>query len=130
MAKSLQVLFVCEGNRHRSPTAEQLYADTPGIQTRSAGLSSFARVQVTDELLEWADVVFVMERHLRGLLRQRFATALAAKELVCLEVPDDFQVHQPELVAVLIDRLTPHLGPPARAEVQDVEPSAPVDPTT
>jgi predicted protein tyrosine phosphatase len=113
VAKARRVLFVCEGNLHRSPTAERLSATTPGIQARSAGLSDLARVQVTDELLAWADVVFVMQRRLRRLLRRRFAAALAGKELVCLGVPDDFQAGQPELVAVLTERLAPHLGPPA-----------------
>jgi predicted protein tyrosine phosphatase len=111
MAK--RVLFVCEGNLHRSPTAERLYSATPGLQTRSAGLSDLARVQVTEDLLAWADVVFVMERRLRRLLRRRFAAALKGKEIVCLEIPDDFQFLQPELLTVLTERLLPHLGPPS-----------------
>jgi predicted protein tyrosine phosphatase len=112
MAMAKRALFVCEGNVHRSPTAERLYSSTPGIQARSAGLSSLARVQVTEELLAWADVVFVMERRLRRLLRRRFSEALEGKQLVCLDVPDDFQFQQPELVAILIERLAPYLGHP------------------
>ena len=113
MARAKRVLFVCEGNLHRSPTAERLYAATPGIEARSAGLSSLARVQLTHELLTWADVVFVMEKRLRRLIKQRFGTLPDGKELICLDVPDDFQADQPELVALLAERLTPHLGPPA-----------------
>lgn len=113
MARAKRVLFVCEGNLHRSPTAERLYAATPGIKARSAGLSSLARVQVTDELLAWADVVFVMERRLKRLIRQRFGPLLEGKELICLDIPDDFQADQPELVALLTERLLPHLGSPA-----------------
>ncbi|MEL6238546.1 MAG: phosphotyrosine protein phosphatase, partial [Pseudomonadota bacterium] len=30
-------LFVCSQNRLRSPTAENVFADTPGINTLSAG---------------------------------------------------------------------------------------------
>src|SRR6185437_15723085 len=40
-----RVLFVCEGNIHRSRTAEVLYGDTPGLEVRSAGLANSARVQ-------------------------------------------------------------------------------------
>ena len=112
MAKRRRVLFVCEGNRHRSPTAERLYGTTPGIKSRSAGTSPVARVEVTEEQLEWADVVFVMEPALELTLRRRFADALVGKEVVCLNVPDDFQFGQPELVALLTERLTPHLGAP------------------
>jgi predicted protein tyrosine phosphatase len=112
VVKARRVLFVCEGNLHRSPTAETLYATTPGIIARSAGLSDLAGVQVTDEILEWADVVFVMEKRLQRMLRRRFSKAQALKDLVCLEVPDDFQYGQPELVTVLTKRLAPHLGQP------------------
>jgi predicted protein tyrosine phosphatase len=120
VVKAKRVLFVCEGNLHRSPTAQRLYSSTPGIEARSAGLSPLARVQVTDELIAWADVVFVMERRLRKLLRQRFSEALEDKELVCLEVPDDYQFQQPELVAVLTERLATHLGQPGfRSEAED-----------
>ncbi|QEL15013.1 phosphotyrosine protein phosphatase [Limnoglobus roseus] len=108
-----RVLFVCEGNLHRSPTVERLYSAIPGIDARSAGLSDLARVQVNDELLFWADVIFVMERRLRQVLKRRFTVSLEGKELVCLNVPDDFQRDEPKLIDVLVERLTPHLGPPA-----------------
>jgi predicted protein tyrosine phosphatase len=128
VVKAKRVLFVCEGNLHRSPTAQRLYSSTPGIQARSAGLSGLARVQVTDELLSWADVVFVMERRLGKLLRRRFSEALEGKELVCLEVPDDYQLQQPELVAVLTERLAPHLGQPVLGSATEVvEPFAATD---
>lgn len=107
-----RVLFICEGNLHRSPTAERLYSATPGIEPRSAGLSHLARVQVTDDLLIWADIVFVMEKRLHGMLRQRFPKELENKELVCLDVPDDFQFLQPKLFAVLTEKLIPYLGQP------------------
>ena len=32
------ILFICTQNRLRSPTAEQVFADWPGIETASAGL--------------------------------------------------------------------------------------------
>src|SRR5262245_42241391 len=115
MAKK-RVLFVCEGNLHRSPTAEALYSSTPGVEARSAGLSALARVQVTEELLEWADVVFVMEKRLVGMLRRGFKPWLGGKEVVCLDIPDDYQHLQPELRVLLAERLTPYLGAPRESE--------------
>jgi len=56
------VLFVCSRNRLRSPTAEQVFADWPGIETASAGVDHDADNPLTPELLQWADVIFVMER--------------------------------------------------------------------
>ena len=39
-----KVLFICSANKWRSPTAEHIFADWPGIETDSAGLAL---------LLEW-----------------------------------------------------------------------------
>ena len=57
------VLFVCSGNRDRSPTAEQLFQDVPGWDVKSAGTWPDAETKVTKEMLDWADRIFVMERH-------------------------------------------------------------------
>jgi predicted protein tyrosine phosphatase len=116
-----RVLFVCEGNLHRSPTAAALYAATPGMKTRSAGTSSQARTQVTEELLAWADVIVVMERRLVRQLQRLHREELAGKELHCIELPDDYQFMQPELLAVLEERLTPLLGPPREPDEESPE---------
>lgn len=41
------VLFICSQNRLRSPTAEQVFAAWPGIETASAGLKPDADVPVS-----------------------------------------------------------------------------------
>jgi predicted protein tyrosine phosphatase len=56
------VLFLCSRNRLRSPTAEHIFASYPGIEAASAGLNSDADTQTTPELIEWADLIFVMEK--------------------------------------------------------------------
>ncbi|OLI39421.1 phosphotyrosine protein phosphatase, partial [Xanthomonas oryzae pv. oryzae] len=53
----MRVLFVCSRNRLRSPTAERVFADWPGVQAQSAGVAADADVQVTPELLQEAQVV-------------------------------------------------------------------------
>jgi predicted protein tyrosine phosphatase len=54
------VLFLCSQNKLRSPTAEQLFASYPGITCLSAGLNHDAVQPLTPELLQWAELVFVM----------------------------------------------------------------------
>ena len=107
-----RVLFICEGNIHRSVTAQRLYATTPGIETRSAGLSPFARVQVTEELLIWAEDIFVMERRLAKMLRRRFKEEMTDRKPITLDIPDDYQCMQPELLAILTEKLVPYLRKP------------------
>jgi predicted protein tyrosine phosphatase len=100
-----RVLFVCSANQLRSPTAEQLFAGRPGFEVASAGLNRTAAIPVTPELLEWADVIFVMERQHRTKLANRFRRHLRSKRLICLDIPDEFEFMDPKLVAILNAKL-------------------------
>jgi predicted protein tyrosine phosphatase len=103
------LLFVCSRNRLRSPTAEQVFADRPGVETASAGLDHDAEVPLTPELLAWADTVFVMERPHRGRLSRRFRAHLGGKRVVCLDVPDRYAYMEPALVELLRRRMEAYL---------------------
>jgi predicted protein tyrosine phosphatase len=103
------ILFVCGRNRARSPTAEQVFADYPGVEVASAGTSRDADVPVTIELLEWADIVFLMENSHRAKLSAQFRSALRNAKVVCLGIPDEYGFMDPELVSLLKSKVTPHL---------------------
>jgi predicted protein tyrosine phosphatase len=103
------VLFICSQNRLRSPTAEQVFADWPGIETASAGLKPDADVPVSPELLQWADLIVVMERAHRSRLASRFQRWLGSKRIVCLDIPDDYAFMAPALVALLQAKVPPLL---------------------
>jgi len=108
------VLFVCTANVDRSRTAEDLYRGDPRYEVRSAGVAPFATVRVDRDLLLWADRVFVMserEDQHRTLIRILFPDL--DRPTVDLDVPDRWHRGHPELVALLLRRLRPHLGPPA-----------------
>jgi len=79
------------------------------IETDSAGLAPDADCVLSAEQIEWADLIFVMEKQHRAKLRQRFAASLRGKKVVCLDVPDRFQFMQPELVTLLQQKVGPHL---------------------
>ncbi|MEO1524527.1 MAG: phosphotyrosine protein phosphatase [Planctomycetota bacterium] len=85
-------------NQWRSPTAEQVFRDHPGVQTRSRGTNRKARRTVTASDLDWCDVVFVMEDKHRRRLEDDFPESLENKPLHVLDIPDDYQYMDPELV--------------------------------
>lgn len=95
------LLFLCARNRLRSPTAEQMFASRPGVETASAGLAPDAAEPLTPDHLEWADIIFVMERAHRAKLQRRFRRHLKGARVICLDIPDDYAFMQPELVALL-----------------------------
>ncbi len=107
------VLFVCGKNRLRSPTAEHVFAQWPGIETASAGTSHDADCPVTAELLDWADTILVMESTHRTRIAARFRPQLHGKRMVVLGIPDKFEYMAPALVTLLQQRVPRYL--PARA---------------
>ncbi|MCF7220176.1 low molecular weight protein tyrosine phosphatase family protein [Marilutibacter chinensis] len=103
---SRNVLFICTQNRLRSPTAEQVFADWPGIETQSAGLGNDAGNPVSPELLAWSDVVFVMEKAHQNKLSRKFRPHLRGKRVICLDIPDEYDYMDPVLVQLLRQKVT------------------------
>lgn len=96
-----RILFLCSRNKLRSPTAEQVFSRRPTIEVASAGLNADAETPCTAELVEWADVIFVMEKAHRSRLSARFNRHLKHARIICLDIPDAYEFMQPELVQLL-----------------------------
>ncbi|NWG13961.1 MAG: phosphotyrosine protein phosphatase [Acidobacteria bacterium] len=106
-----RLLFVCTANQHRSRTAEDLYRRDPRYEVRSAGTDVDElepdEQPVTQELVAWADVIFVMEQYHLNVLEERFPGV--AEKIVVLEIPDYFYRGDPELTRLLKERVSPHV---------------------
>lgn len=100
-AQMKHVLFICSQNRLRSPTAERVFSDRPGFEVASAGLDSEAETPVSPELLEWSDIIFVMEKAHRNKLSSKFKRYLNNKRVICLDIPDEFEYMDAGLVRLL-----------------------------
>ncbi len=94
----LNILFVCSKNQWRSPTGEKVFADLPGITTRSAGTARSARRHISMEDIHWADVIFCMEDKHKQRLLADFRQSVSHKAIYVLDIPDDYQPMDPELI--------------------------------
>jgi predicted protein tyrosine phosphatase len=103
------VLFVCSQNRLRSPTAEQVFAAHPGVTVTSAGTNNDAENPLTSELVQWADIIFVMEKAHRNKLQKRFKADLKGARLICLDIPDEYEFMDEGLVRLLRAKVPRHL---------------------
>ncbi len=98
------ILFHCSQNNYGNSTAEAILADHPKIEVYYAGLNHDAEVSLSEEQVQWADLIIVMEKVHRNRLNQKFKTALAGKRIAVLNIPDDYDYMDPDLIAVLKSR--------------------------
>jgi len=107
-----RVLFVCTQNKVRSLTAEHLYRARPDLEVKSCGTATFAKNQLTAELMEWAEVVFVFDETQVEVIAKNFREQAQGKPVINLGLPDVFTYKSDPLVRKLVANLDPYLGRP------------------
>jgi predicted protein tyrosine phosphatase len=107
-----KLLFLCSQNIQRSVTAERIFDGFPGYAVRSAGTEESARVPVTQEHIEWADRIFVMETEHLEKLRDKFGEEMVGKKVVCLDIPDIYFCMEPALIEELKTKLSDYVQVP------------------
>ena len=80
----MNILFICSRNKWRSLTAETIFKNSQEHVVRSAGTENDARIKVSEKLIVWADLIFVMEKRHRERLREKFEFAMNEKETIVL----------------------------------------------
>jgi predicted protein tyrosine phosphatase len=80
------LLFICSANKLRSPMAEHIFSTWPDVETDSAGLNASADMQLSTEQVEWADIIFVMEKAHRNKLSAKFRKYLKGKRVICRDI--------------------------------------------
>ncbi len=109
MTKRLNILVVCGRNKKRSRTAEHIYKNDNRLNIRSAGLSPKSDRKISENDLNWADLVFVMETDQRGKIWELYRY-LKLPAIEVLHIPDDYEFMDEELVEMLMDRINGSLS--------------------
>ena len=60
-------------------------------------------------MIDGSDIIFVMERKHLATLLGRFEPSIRSKTCVELDIPDNYHFNDPELVALLKDKLANYL---------------------
>lgn len=105
----MNLLFVCSKNKLRSTTAEEVFSKYDGLNAIGCGTNSDAATPVSGDLIEWADIVFVMESSHRTKVAKKFRPLLKNTKLVCLDIPDNYNRMDPALIRLLKDRVSRHV---------------------
>lgn len=110
MTKTKHLLFICSKNEWRSRTAETIFRNTEGINVKSAGTSKTARIRVNATLINWAELIFVMEDSHKQRITADFGDLLADKTVIVLDIPDEYPYMNEELIAELRDSVAYYLS--------------------
>ena len=106
----MKVLFVCTANKLRSPTAEDVFRDYPGIEAVSAGTDTEAPRPLTKELVASANLIFAMESRHRERIRKKYKQRPPDSRIITLHIPDEYERDDPVLIELLREKVEPRLA--------------------
>ena len=104
MTERPNILVVCGRNKKRSRTAEHIFKNDNRFNIRSAGLSPKSDRKISENDLNWADLVFVMETGHRSKIRGLYRH-LELPTIEVLNIADDYEFMDDELIEILTDRI-------------------------
>jgi predicted protein tyrosine phosphatase len=107
-----KLLLFCTENRMRSLAAEKMYDGFPGYEVKSAGTEMSARTPVTQEHIDWADTICVMEQEHEQILEEQFGEALEERNVICLNIPNIYRYMEPALIDELKAALREYIEVP------------------
>lgn len=107
----MNVLFICSANKQRSKTAEDYFASKfPEHEFLSAGTNlnicrKEGTTELTEDLLKWADRVYVMQKkHLDQIQNHTGSTYYSKIEV--LNIPDIYKYYDADLIAILEEKIS------------------------
>ena len=110
----MKILFLCTSNIHRSKTAHDYYKDLDKTnEFKSAGLNErnckrYGSTVCTEDLLEWADTVFVMEqKHIERI--KMYTEDRFLHKIINLEIDDDYGYMDSNLIKLIIHKTKKYL---------------------
>lgn len=106
----MNLLFVCSRNKWRSPTAETIFKNRRHCNVKSAGTERSARIKLTSKLIEWSDIIFVMEKKHKQRITSNFPDSSSGKNIIILNIPDEYQYMDEELIEMLELSVRPHIN--------------------
>lgn len=102
----MKILFVCSRNKWRSRTAETIFKNNGMHEIKSAGTEKSARIKLNQNLINWAEVIFVMEDKHKNRLLDNFYFDKKETSLEVLDIMDEYEYMDDDLVEILKIKLS------------------------
>ena len=107
MKERPNILVICGRNKKRSRTAEHIFKNDNRFSIRSAGLSPKSERKISENDLNWADLVLVMETEQRSKIRDLYCH-MELPVIEIMHIPDDFEFLDEELIEILTEKINPN----------------------
>lgn len=107
----MKTLFICSANKQRSKTAEDFFSQKyPVHEFLSAGTNTKicrkeGTTELTEDLLEWADKVYVMEKKHLDQIKKHTGSKYYSK-IKMLDIPDIYKYYDADLIAILGEKVS------------------------
>lgn len=116
MDQPKNILFICSANKQRSKTADDYFSEkysTENYQFDSAGTNlkicqKEGTNPLTEELINWADLIFVMEKRHKQVISS-FTKEKHDSKIKVLNIPDRYKYYQKELIEILDAKVSNYL---------------------
>lgn len=104
MVERPNILVVCGRNKKRSRTAEHIFKNDDRFNIRSVGLSPKSNRKISENDLNWANLVFVMETEHRVKIGNLYRH-VDLPNIEVLNIPDDYEFMDEELIDILTEKI-------------------------
>ena len=99
-SKRPNLLVVCGRNKKRSRTAEYIFKNDNRFNIRSVGLSPQSERKISENDLNWANLILVMEPTHRSKIKEIYSY-LDLPDIEVLNIEDNYEFMNEELVQIL-----------------------------
>jgi predicted protein tyrosine phosphatase len=105
----MKLLFVHARGGQVQPVPEEVLVGDPRVEVRTTSLGDDPLTAAEEELTLWADVIVVMEKRMRHILRRRLKQAGKAKRVVCLHLPEHHDLQDLSYLTLFRERIDVYL---------------------
>ncbi len=104
MIRKKHLLFVCNANLNRSPTAEGLFRDNRKYEAKSCEINPLSVIVIDKHSIMWTDIIFCMEKSHKDFILENFSEA-KGKKIIILNIKDIYIMNDPRLIVLLRKKL-------------------------
>jgi predicted protein tyrosine phosphatase len=104
-----RLLFVHSPGDPGQLQPEAILAHDPRMEIRTTSLNDAPLSSAEVELVDWGDIVVVMGKRMRHVLRRRLKESGLTKRVVCLHLPEHHSVEDPAFLNLFRERIEVYL---------------------